>query len=73
MNNTDTISFLRNVLDEEDLIKLNSANQLKGLDNRILSLRSFFNQPKIFNKIKVIIDPSWVCSEIIIKGKDYEF
>jgi len=73
MNNTDTISFLRNVLDEEDLIKLNSANQLKGLDNRIISLRSFFNQPKIFNKIKVVIDPSWVCSEIIIKGKDYEF
>lgn len=73
MNNTDTISFLRNVLDEEDLIKLNSANQLKGLDNRILSLRSFFNQPKIFNKIKVVIDPSWVCSKIIIKGKDYEF
>ena len=73
MNNTDTILFLRNTLDEEDLIKLNSVNQLKDLDARILSLRSFFNQPKIFNKIKVIIDPSWICSEIIIKGKDYEF
>ena len=73
MNNTDTILFLRNTLDEEDLIKLNYANQLKDLDDRILSLRSFFNQPKIFNKIKVIIDPSWVCSKIIIKGKDYEF
>ena len=73
MNNTDTILFLRNTLDEEDLIKLNSVNQLNDLDSRILSLRSFFNQTKIFNKIKVIIEPSWVCSEIIIKGKDYEF
>ena len=73
MNNTDTILFLRNTLDEEDLIKLNTANQLNDLDNRILSLRAFFNQPKIFNKIKVVIDPSWICSEIIIKGKDYEF
>ena len=73
MNNTDTILFLRNTLDQEDLIKLNSVNQLNDLDGRILSLRSFFNQPKIFNKIKVVIDPSWVCSEIIIKGKDYEF
>lgn len=73
MNNTDTILFLRNTLNEENLIKLNSANQLKDLDSRILSLRSFFNQPKIFNKIKVVIDPSWICSEIIIKGKDYEF
>jgi hypothetical protein len=73
MNNTDTILFLRNTLDEEDLIKLNSANQLIDLEDRLLSLRAFFNQPKIFNKIKVVIDPSWVCSEIIIKGKDYEF
>lgn len=73
MNNTDTILFLRNTLDQEDLIKLNSVNQLNDLDSRILSLRAFFNQPKIFNKIKVAIDPSWICSEIIIKGKDYEF
>ena len=73
MNNTDTILFLRNTLDQEDLIKLNSVNQLNDLDDRALSLRSFFNQPKIFNKIKVVIDPSWVCYEIIIKGKDYEF
>ena len=73
MNNTDTILFLRNTLNQEDLMKLNSANQLIDLEDRSLSLRSFFNQPKIFNKIKVIIDPSWVCYEIIIKGKDYEF
>ena len=73
MNNTDTILFLRNALDQNDLIELNSANQLNDLEDRSLSLRSFFNQPKIFNKIKVVIDTSCVCYDIIIKGKDYEF
>lgn len=69
----DIISFLRNSLEQEDLVKLNFANQAKDLDNRSLLLRGFFNRPEIFNKIKVVVDPSWLCSEIIIKGKAYEF
>ena len=67
------ISFLRSALEQEDLVKLNFANQEKDLDARSLLLRGFFNRLEIFNKIKVIVDPSWVCSEIIIKGKEYEF
>ena len=69
----DYISFLRGALEQEELVKLNFANQVKDLDNRSLLLRGFFNQPEIFNKIKIIVDPSWLCSEIIIKGKEYEF
>jgi hypothetical protein len=69
----DIISFLRSALEQEDLVKLNFANQEKDLDARSLLLRGFFNRTKIFNKIKVIVDPSWLCSEIIIKGKEYEF
>jgi hypothetical protein len=69
----DIISFLRSALEQEDLVKLNFANQEKDLDARSLLLRGFFNRTKIFNKIKVIVDPSWVCSEIIIRGKEYEF
>jgi hypothetical protein len=69
----DIVSFLRSALDQENLVKLNFANQEKDLDARSLMLRGFFNQPEIFNKIKVIVDPSWICSEIIIKGKAYEF
>ena len=52
MNNTDTILFLRNALDQNDLIELNSANQLIDLEDRSLSLRSFFNQPKFLIKLK---------------------
>jgi hypothetical protein len=69
----DIISFLRSALEQEDLVKLNFANQEKDLDARSLLLRGFFNRTEIFNKIKVIVDPSWLCSEIIIKGKEYEF
>lgn len=69
----DIVSFLQYALEQEDLVKLNFANQVKDLDNRSLLLRGFFNQPEIFNKIKIIVDPSWLCSEIIIKGKEYEF
>jgi hypothetical protein len=69
----DIVSFLRSALDQENLVKLNFANQEKDLDARSLMLRGFFNQPEIFNKIKVIVDPSWLCSEIIIRGKEYEF
>jgi hypothetical protein len=69
----DYISFLRSALEQEDLVKLNFANQEKDLDARSLLLRGFFNRTEIFNKIKVIVDPSWLCSEIIIKGKEYEF
>jgi len=69
----DIISFLRSALEQEELVKLNFANQEKDLDTRSLLLRGFFNRTKIFNKIKVIVDPSWLCSEIIIKGKGYEF
>jgi len=69
----DIVSFLRSALDQKDLVKLNFANQEKDLDARSLMLRGFFNQLEIFNKIKVIVDPSWICSEIIIKGKAYEF
>lgn len=69
----DYISFLRSALKEEDLVKLNFANQEKDLDARSMLLRGFFNQPEIFNKIKVVVDPSWLCSKIIIKGKEYEF
>jgi hypothetical protein len=69
----DIISFLRSALEQEDLVKLNFANQEKDLDARSLLLRGFFNRTKIFNKIKVIVDPSWLCSEIIIRGKEYEF
>jgi hypothetical protein len=69
----DYISFLRSALKEEELVKLNFANQEKDLDARSMLLRGFFNQPEIFNKIKVVVDPSWLCSKIIIKGKEYEF
>ena len=69
----DYISFLRSALKEEELVKLNFANQEKDLDARSMLLRGFFNQPEIFNKIKVVVDPSWLCSKIIIKGKGYEF
>jgi len=69
----DIISFLRSALEQEDLVKLNFANQEKVLDARSLLLRGFFNRTEIFNKIKVIVDPSWLCSEIIIRGKEYEF
>ena len=69
----DYISFLRSALKEEELVKLNFANQEKDLDARSMLLRGFFNQPEIFNKIKVVVDPSWLCSKIIIKGKAYEF
>ena len=69
----DYISFLRSALKEGDLVKLNFANQEKDLDARSMLLRGFFNQPEIFNKIKVVVDPSWLCSKIIIKGKGYEF
>jgi hypothetical protein len=69
----DIISFLRSALEQEDLVKLNFANQEKDLDARSLLLRGFFNRTEIFNKIKVIVDPSWLCSEIIIRGKEYEF
>lgn len=69
----DYISFLRSALKEEELVKLNFANQEKDLDSRSMLLRGFFNQPEIFNKIKVVVDPSWLCSKIIIKGKEYEF
>jgi hypothetical protein len=69
----DYILFLRTALEQEDLVKLNFANQEKDLDARSMLLRGFFNRLEIFNKIKVIVDPSWLCSEIIIKGKGYEF
>ncbi len=69
----DYISFLRSALEQEDLVKLNFANQEKDLDARSMLLRGFFNRPEIFNKIKVVVDPSWLCSKIIIKGKGYEF
>ena len=69
----DYISFLRSALKEEELVKLNFANQEKDLDARSMLLRGFFNQPEIFNKIKVVVDPTWLCSKIIIKGKEYEF
>ena len=69
----DYISFLRSALKEEELVKLNFANQEKDLDARSMLLRGFFNRPEIFNKIKVVVDPSWLCSKIIIKGKEYEF
>ena len=69
----DYISFLRSALKEEELVKLNFANQEKDLDARSMLLRGFFNRPEIFNKIKVVVDPSWLCSKIIIKGKKYEF
>jgi hypothetical protein len=69
----DYISFLRSALKEEELVKLNFANQEKDLDARSMLLRGFFNQPEIFNKIKVVVDPSWLCSKIFIKGKEYEF
>ena len=69
----DYISFLRSALKEEELVKLNFANQEKDLDARSMLLRGFFNRPEIFNKIKVVVDPSWLCSKIIIKGKAYEF
>ena len=69
----DYISFLRSALEQEELVKLNFANQEKDLDARSMLLRGFFNQPEIFNKIKVVVDPSWLCSKIIIKGKEYEF
>ncbi len=69
----DYISFLRSALEQEELVKLNFANQEKDLDARSMLLRGFFNRPEIFIKIKVVVDPSWLCSKIIIKGKGYEF
>ncbi len=73
MEAKEIIEFIRSILDQTDVSKLNFANKVTQQENRRTLLRGFFHRESVFNKIKPSVDPTWLCSEIITKGSLYEF
>jgi hypothetical protein len=67
------VKQLSEILDDKELLELNSINAIIDSEQRQYRLKNFFTSPLIFNKVKHIIDPSWLSYEIFINGKGYEF
>lgn len=60
-------------LSKKELDELSTSNKIQNSMERQFKLKTFFLQPKIFNKVKNHIDPMWLSHDIYLKGKDYEF
>ena len=73
MEDKEIIEFIQSILDPSDIETLNFSNKIVNQENRRSSLRSFFHNENIFNKINPVVDPTRLCSEIFIKGAHYEF
>lgn len=73
MEANEIVKFIQDTLDQSDIDTLNHINKIKDLELRRVSLRNLFHKENIFNKIKTTVDPTWLCSEIFIKGSLYEF
>lgn len=67
----DIKEYLHDVLTENELNYLRKIN--KSEEDRQVQLRAFFHLPKIFQKIKETVDPTWLSTQIFINGKHYEF
>lgn len=69
---TELLDFLRYALDEPEYSELQKLNVIEDSESRQLQLKNFFHRPKVFNKIKPVIDPAWVSYTIYIHGKGNE-
>jgi hypothetical protein len=73
MEAKEIIEFIQTNLNQSNINELNSINRTTDQELRRNLLRSFFHRESIFNKIKPVVDPTWLSSEIFIKGAAYEF
>jgi hypothetical protein len=67
------LSQLKKVLSEEQLKQLTEFIKISENDLRQHSLKSFFHDPLVFDKVKFIHDPAWLAYDIFINGNQYEF
>jgi hypothetical protein len=67
------LSQLKKVLSEEQLKQLAEFVKISDTELKQKSLKSFFTDPLIFDKVKSIHDPAWLAYDIFINGNRYEF
>ena len=67
------LSQLKKVLSEEQLNQLAEFVKISDIELKQKSLKSFFTDTLVFDKVKSIHDPAWLAYDIFINGTQYEF
>jgi hypothetical protein len=67
------LSQLKKVLSEEQLKQLAEFVKISDIELKQKSLKSFFTDTLVFDRVKSIHDPSWLAYDIFINGNQYEF
>ena len=70
---TKLFSQLKDVLSEDQMRELSELKNITNPESRQFSLKKFFLDPLVFNKVKDIYDPAWLAYDIFINGTRYEF
>lgn len=68
-----TLEFVKQQLSEEEIMKLRNINAISNRESRFVELKTFFNQPTIFNKISPTIDPMWLVNTLHTHYNEVEF
>ena len=67
------IEFLKHSLTLEEIETIKSIIKTVDSESKFTLLRDFFHDPLIFNKIKDVVDPTWLTYDIFINIHHYEF
>ena len=59
-----TLEFVKQQLSEDEIVKLRNIISINNRESRLVELKTFFNQPTIFNKIAPTIDPMWLVNNL---------
>lgn len=70
---TKLFSQLKDILSEDQMRELSDLNQISNPELRQFSLKKFFLNSLVFDKVKDIYDPAWLAYDIFINAKQYEF
>jgi len=70
---TKLFSQLKDILSEDLMRELSELKQISNPELRQFSLKKFFLNPLVFDKVKDIYDPAWLAYDIFINGNQYEF
>jgi hypothetical protein len=70
---TKLFSQLKDILSEDQMRELSELKQISNPELRQFSLKKFFLDPLVFDKVKDIYDPTWLAYDIFINGTQYEF
>jgi hypothetical protein len=68
-----TLEFVKQQLSEEEIVKLRNIHSMSNRESRLVELKTFFNQPTIFNKIATVIDPMWLVNNLHNHYNEFEF